>query len=77
MLARLRTIDTDLKRAAFVVAGMCALMFVAGIVLFVVTGDAGLMAAAVAVFSLIFGGVAILAGLWQVSVRIFPSQKED
>ena len=36
--ARLRTADTDLKRAAFVIAGVCVLMFAAGLTLFVATG---------------------------------------
>lgn len=76
MLARLRAVDNDAKRAAFVVAGVYALVFLAGLVLFVVTGESGLMAGAAALFGLTAGLAGVVAALWKTATWLFPDRED-
>ncbi|MEU3452235.1 hypothetical protein ABZ671_01130 [Micromonospora sp. NPDC006766] len=68
-------IDNDIKQGAFVITGLYALAFIAGVVLFAVTGETGLMVGAVALFGLTVLLVATMGGLWWLARRLFPDGK--
>lgn len=77
VLARLRAVDTDLKRGAFVITGGYALAFLAGAVLFAVTGEPALMAVAAALYGATVAIVVVGAALWKTATRLFPDRKEN
>lgn len=77
MRAHLRAVDNDAKRATFVVAGVYAIIFLAGLILFVVTGESGLMAGAAALFVLTAGLAGVVAALWKTAMLLFPDREEN